>query len=288
MTLIILIIISTLCGNITYASVYNEIPKTFIKNSSHAKEIKFGYDLSNNSLQDSQQKKTTFLIEGILKNSIINHTSRYQISNAITETAVGSIVANTGSTLFRTNTIIPLKDFTKEENPISITGIIYGRFYDFHDKAFLTNSTKDMMATFGIGFSRTNIYTFGLSVGRRITDVFFGTTPDTINEYIYRPSFIYTDKLQNTIPHFIKKMLEQSSILKTAISDITIKAEYAHILAKNTNIAQLLFSVEKQISKHLAISFSYDREVSKTSNRSSNLVNTNIMGRISTDLIIKL
>jgi hypothetical protein len=266
-----------------YAGVYSDIPKTFAPNLTHVKEMKFGYNLTNNL----SQKQTLFFIEGNLRNDKVNHFSRYEISNAKTEDS-GTVYANTASNLFRTNTILPLKDFTTGDNPLSISGMLYARSYDFHDRLFSSNSLKDTLATLGLGFSRTNIYTVGLSIGRRKTDLFFSTGAQRgkINEYIYRPSFVYTNKVQDLIPRLLKRFLQKNSIYEFATTETSVKFEYALIAGSGTRIQQFYAGVEKNISKHIAVAVFYDYEY--TQSKYQTLTNVNKIDKISTSLVIKL
>ena len=281
------------------AGVYTEIPKTFTKNITHAKDLKFGYNLTNNI----SQKQSLFFIEGILRNDKINHDSRYEIYSAKTEDG-GVIYANTGSNLLRTNTIFPLFGFIEEgiedninenseninenDNPFSVAGIVYGRLYNFSDKLTASNDLKDQIVTVGIGFSKTNIYTFGISIGKRNADVFFDSTKQNINESIYRPSFVYTNTVERVIPRFLKKLFERNSIFEFATTETSIKIEYALIAAQNTNIQQFYAGIEKNISKHIAIAIFYDIENTRNTHPLTQQKNVNKIEKISTSLIIKL
>lgn len=268
---------------ISHAGIYSDIPKKFTKNNTHLKEIKFGYNLTTNL----SQKQSLFFIEGNLKNDHLNHFSRYEISTAKTESD-GIVSAKTKSNLFRTNTILPVKDINTKLGEMTISNMIYARNYNFEDRMNDDNNLNDTLATIGFGISRTNIYTIGLSVGRRKADLFFndGTERGYVDDYIYRPSVVYTNKIKNLIPSVIKATLKKNSIYDIITSETTLKAEYALISGQNTYIQQLYLGVEKSIAKHIIISVFYDYEYTKSTH--STFSNINKIEKISTSLVIKI
>jgi len=144
-----MILLLLLFCNTAFASIYSEIPKTFDKYNSHTKQIKLGYNLTNNI----SQKQTLFFVESNIINNVINHTSRYQFSQA-TATEQDKIIANNTTNLFRTNNILPFYNLAKEESAYTIGGTIYGRYFDFKDTINTQNSTKDTLITTGLGFSQ--------------------------------------------------------------------------------------------------------------------------------------
>ena len=216
-----MIIFLLLCvwGADVIAGLYTEIPKTFSKNITHAKDLKFGYNLTNNI----SQKQSLFFIEGVLRNDKVNHDSRYEIYSAKTEDG-GVVYANTGSNLFRTNTIFPLFGFTEEDmnnsvnnnieninindnnNPFSVAGIVYGRLYNFSDKLTASNDLKDQIVTVGIGFSKRTFIHLVFSIGKRNADVFFKHKKQSINESNLSSKFCVHQYCGAGNSRFLKKL----------------------------------------------------------------------------------
>jgi hypothetical protein len=270
------------------AGPYTEIPKVFIKPDKHEKSLKIGYNLTNNLTQ----KQSLFFIEGNLKNDNINHTSRIDIATASTELN-GIIKASSASQLFRTTTFKQLKQFGEnpdstnqsQKNSISLTGIAYGRFYNFNDKVTDTNDLKDQIATLGFGLSNLKNYTIGFSIGMRDADVFFSSNKKNISSYIYRPSISYNNSVRNIIPIFMKSFLMDYQIFDF-VTETNLKLEYALIASYNTNIEQVYIGFEKSLSKYISIAIFYD--VEKTISSFEDLQNKNIIEKISTSLVVKL
>lgn len=261
--------------------IYSDIPKTFKKKELDTREIKFGYNLTNNLAQ----KQSLFFIEGTLQNQKINHTSRYQYSEAKTEDNNNATIAYNTSDLFRTNTLLPFiefKDAEEKEVLYSISGTLYGRYFNFVDKILSTNSSHDTIYTAGIGASKANIYTVGLSVGERRTNQTIYNPP---RETIIRPSLSYTNQMQYFVPKFIKTLLHKNSVFGFVTTETSIKIEYALVSGKNTHIEQFYIGVEKKILKNLALAVFYDRE--NTRNRFITN-NANKIERFSTSLVLSL
>lgn len=270
----------------SFANNYKEIPKIFNNTNDDVKNLKFGYNIT----QNLSQNQSLFFIEGVVNNNRMNHTSRYDISTARTKES-GVTLSRTRSNLLRTTTFLPFLSLGKKEEEKNIftgAGTIYGRLYNFSDQITPRNNLKDQIIMAGLGFSRTNIYTIGFSVGKRNADVFFGNAKMPINEYIYRPSIVYTNTMENTVPMFIQKILQKHNIYNIAITENSLKIEYALISGNNTNIQQFYIGFDKNISKHLLLSIFYDYEKTKNSNSLNNVKNVNDVRKIATSLVIKL
>lgn len=262
------------------AGPYTEIPKIFTKEETEAKNLKIGYNLTNNITQ----KQSLFFIEGILRDTKIDHTSRLDLTSASTQVN-GEISASTDSTLFRTTTFRELHKFGNEKEPLIMTAVGYARLYNFSDNITAENSMKDQIATAGIGISNSKVYTVGFSVGARNADVFFDGNKQNIRSYIYRPSFVYNNSVKNIIPRFMKEFLMDYEIFDFA-TETNLKLEYALIASYNTNIEQIYLGFEKSISKHISLSIFYDIET--TSSLYQQMTNKNRIEKISTSLVIKL
>ena len=277
---ILVFILTILLSHFANAGPYTEIPKLFAKDDQKAKSFKIGYNLTNNL----NQKQSLFFVEGILKNENIDHTSRFDITSASTSSN-GAVVASTGSTLFRTTTFKELHKFGSTEEPLIVTGVAYGRLYDFSDNITSQNSLEDQLITAGFGLSNSKVYTVGLSAGVRNADVFFGSDKHNIRSYIYRPSFVYNNSVKNIIPPFLKEFLADYQIFDFA-TETNLKIEYALIASYNTNIQQFYVGFEKSLSKHISLAVFYDIET--TLSKFQNLESNNRIEKISTSLVLKL
>ncbi len=269
-----------LLSHIANAGPYTEIPKIFAKGEQQAKSLKIGYNLTNNL----NQKQSLFFVEGILRNEHINHNSRIDLTSA-SASSKGAVVSSTGSTLFRTTTFKDLHKFGKKEESLLLTGVAYGRLYDFSDNISSQNSLQDQIVTAGFGLSNSKVYTAGFSVGVRNADVFFGSNKNNIRSYIYRPSFVYNNSVKNIIPQFLKEFLADYQIFDFA-TETNLKIEYALIASYNTNIQQVYIGFEKSLSKHISLAIFYDLET--TLSRFQTLENNNRIEKISTSLVLKL
>lgn len=271
-------------GLLAQAGIYSDIPKTFSSSVAQTKELKFGYNLTNNL----SQKQSLFFVEGNYKNNKLNHFTRYEIAGAKTEEG-GVVSASTKSNLLRTNTIVPLREFARDGgSPLAIAGTLYGRSYKFRDNLSSGSDLDDSLATIGFGVSRVNIYTVGISIGGRSASMFFNddAVRGNISEYVYRPSFVYTSKVEELIPRWLKRFLQKNSIYEFTTTETSIKFEYALIAGDCTYIQQFYAGIEKNISKHIAIAVFYDYEATKSTY--SVFTNINSIGKISTSLVVKL
>lgn len=281
-------------------SVYSDIPKIVTKQDAVLKEVKIGYNLTNNLAQ----KQSLFFVEGNLKNSKIDHSSRYQFSEAKTDSTNGVIAHNT-TDLFKTNTSIPFYTFLErvqtvkhniepinkiipslqslEEKPYFISTILYGRYFNLNDKVQNNNSYKDLLYSVGIGASKANVYNIGLSVGRRHTNQISGDR--LIRETIYRPSISYTNKVKNIVPYFIKSTFYKNNIFNFLTMETSVKAEYALVSGHNTRIEQFYIGFDKKIMENLSISIFYDSEISRNTYTAGNV---NKIQRFSTSLVLSL
>ena len=273
-------ILTMLLSHFANAGPYTEIPKLFVKDDKQAKSFKIGYNLTNNL----NQKQSLFFVEGILKNEHINHTSKIDVASA-SASSNGAIISSTGSTLFRTITFKELHTFGKKDEPLVLTGVAYGRLYDFADNISSQNSLQDQIVTMGFGLSNSKIYTAGFSVGVRNADVFFGADKNNIRSYIYRPSFVYNNSVKNIIPPVLKEFLADYQIFDFA-TETNLKIEYALITSYNTNIQQFYIGFEKSLSKYLSLAIFYDIET--TLSKFQNLESNNRIEKISTSLVLKL
>lgn len=276
----IILFIFLFFSNFVNAGPYADIPKVFTKDDKEAKTFKIGYNLTNNLTQ----KQSLFFIEGVLKNNLIDHTSRLDFTSASSEVN-GNTLSKTGSTLFRTTTIKELYEFGTKEEPLILTAVGYGRFYNFSDKINLQNGLQDQIATLGIGISNSKVYTLGFSVGGRNADVFFDANKENIRSYIYRPSFVYNNSVKNIIPLFLKEFLADYQVFDFA-TETNLKIEYALIASYNTNIQQFYIGFEKSLSKYISLAVFYDVET--TTSMFGNLQSNNRIEKISTSFVIKL
>lgn len=268
-----------LFSNIAFASIYSEIPKTFDKYNTHTKQIKLGYNLTNNLMQ----KQTLFFVEGNVINNYINHSSRYQFSQSTT-TEQNSVIASNETNLFRTNNILPFYNFTKNESPYTISGIIYGRYFHFDDNLNNINSIKYRLLTAGFGFSKSNTYTIGISAGHRSSSQLVLQQNIKTREAVLRPSLVYSNTMQNVVPKFLKNLLRKNNIFDFSKSSTTFKLEYALVSSRNTNIEQFYIGFEKKITERISVSIFYDNE--KIHSKNPFLVDlSNNVERFSTSLV---
>lgn len=277
---LLVFIVITFFSHFANAGPYTEIPKIFVKDDQKAKNFKIGYNLTNNL----NQKQSLFFVEGILKNEHVNHNSRFDLTSASTSSN-GQVIASTGSTLLRTTTLKELHKFGEKEEPLILTGVAYGRLYDFSDNISSQNSLQDQLITAGFGLSNSKIYTVGFSAGVRNADVFFGSDKHNIRSYIYRPSFVYNNSVKNIIPPFLKEFLADYQIFDFA-TETNLKIEYALITSYNTNIQQFYIGFEKSLSKYISLAIFYDIET--TLSKFQDLQSNNRIEKISTSLVLKL
>ncbi len=277
---VLVFIAAILLSQIANAGPYTEIPKIFVKDDQQVKSFKIGYNLTNNL----NQKQSLFFVEGIVKNENINHTSKIDLASASTSSN-GVIISSTGSTLLRTITFKELHKFGTKEEPLVLTGVAYGRLYDFSDNISSQNNLQDQIITAGFGLSNSKIYTVGLSAGVRNADVFFGSDKNNIRSYIYRPSFVYNNSVKNIIPPFLKEFLADYQIFDFA-TETNLKIEYALITSYNTNIQQFYIGFEKSLSKYISLAIFYDIET--TLSKFQDLQSNNRIEKISTSLVLKL
>jgi|GEM_PF-6775233 len=277
---LLVFIAAILLSHFANAGPYTEIPKIFVKDDQQVKSFKIGYNLTNNL----NQKQSLFFVEGIVKNENINHTSKIDLASASTSSN-DVIISSTGSTLLRTITFKELHKFGTKEEPLVLTGVAYGRLYDFSDNISSQNNLQDQIITAGFGLSNSKIYTIGLSAGVRNADVFFGYDKHNIRSYIYRPSFVYNNSVKNIIPPFLKEFLADYQIFDFA-TETNLKIEYALITSYNTNIQQFYIGFEKSLSKYISLAIFYDIET--TLSKFQDLQSNNRIEKISTSLVLKL